>query len=254
MAHALGGQGRLNVMPLCHPVPVTVTSLLDREIYLYSDVDRLVGLRPGTARRWINGYRRGGKTYEPILRLHELDTEWVTWGEFVEARILAEYRDQKVPTARLRAAVEGLRQMFGLPYPLAHLRPYLAPAAHQLTIELQALDPADESGQMIIRTKQLLLAEPSQSIIESAKLANDERGEKFAAQIVPDLEFRGIVLNPDRYGGQPTFAERRVEVATIAGMVKAGDPPEEIAADYGLSLDQVREAIAYETKHQLLAS
>ena len=233
---------------------MSVSSLLDRRVYLYSEVDRLVGLQPGTARRWINGYRRAGKTYEPILRLGAIDTEWVTWGEFVETRILAEYRDQNVPTARLREAVEGLRQMFGLRYPLAHLRPYLAPAAKQLAIEMQALDPSDESGQMVIRTKQLLLANPSKAIIDNAKLAQDEHGEKFAFEIVPDLQFPGIVLNPDRYGGQPTFAERRVEVATIAGMAKGGDPPEELAADYGLSLAQVREAIAYDDKHHLLAS
>jgi hypothetical protein len=31
----------------------------------------------------------------------------VTWGEFVEARMLAEFRDRdKVPTSRLRAAVD----------------------------------------------------------------------------------------------------------------------------------------------------
>ncbi len=234
---------------------MTVSSLLDRQIYLYSDVDRLVGLRPGTARRWINGYRRGGRIYEPILRLEASETEWVTWGEFVESRILAEYRDQNVPTARLRAAVEGLREMFGLPYPLAHLRPYLAPAAKQLAIELQAVDPLDEPGrQMVIRTKQLLLDSPSRMIIDSAKLASDEQGEKYAAEIVPDLDFPGIVLNPDRFGGQPTFAERRIEVATIAGMIDAGDPPEELAADYGLSLSQVRDAVAYNAKHQLLAS
>ncbi len=38
-------------------VPV---SLLDRAIYSYADVDRLVGMRPGTARRWLEGYQCGG--------------------------------------------------------------------------------------------------------------------------------------------------------------------------------------------------
>jgi len=35
-----------------------VVSLLDRAIYSYADVDRLVGLPAGTARRWLNGYER----------------------------------------------------------------------------------------------------------------------------------------------------------------------------------------------------
>ena len=69
-----------------------VLNLLDRDVYLYSEVDRIVGLRPGTARRWINGYSRAGKHHDPILRIEPRDTEWATWGEFVEARILKEYR------------------------------------------------------------------------------------------------------------------------------------------------------------------
>ncbi|MGV1006271.1 MAG: hypothetical protein ACOYEV_16220 [Candidatus Nanopelagicales bacterium] len=44
--------------------PLTV---LDRRIFVISDVDRYLGLPPGTARRWIDGYRRHGKLYLPVL-------------------------------------------------------------------------------------------------------------------------------------------------------------------------------------------
>jgi uncharacterized protein (DUF433 family) len=43
-------------------------SLLDRAIYSYSDVDRLVGLHAGTAKRWLEGYTRGAKFYDPVGR------------------------------------------------------------------------------------------------------------------------------------------------------------------------------------------
>jgi hypothetical protein len=107
-------------------------------VYLYSEVDRLVGLRPGTARRWINGYRRGGRFYQPILRVASKETERVTWGEFVETRVLAEYRDRDIPTSRLRSAVQELRDMFRVSYPLAYLRPYLAAERGDLAIERRA--------------------------------------------------------------------------------------------------------------------
>jgi hypothetical protein len=42
--------------------------------------DRLIGLHGGSACRWINGYERSGKNYEPILRIIPRDTPWVTWG------------------------------------------------------------------------------------------------------------------------------------------------------------------------------
>jgi hypothetical protein len=41
--------------------------------------DRLIGLHGGSARRWINGYERSGKNYEPILRIIPRDARWVTW-------------------------------------------------------------------------------------------------------------------------------------------------------------------------------
>ena len=44
------------------------SSLLDRAIYSYADVDRLVGLHAGTARRWLEGYQRLGRFYDPVLR------------------------------------------------------------------------------------------------------------------------------------------------------------------------------------------
>src|SRR4029077_20858451 len=86
--------------------------LLDRPIYGMSQVDSLLGLSPGTARRWIDGYCRGGKVYDPVIRLEPTAEEIVTWGEFVEARLLAEYRDRGVPLIRMRPAILKLREEF----------------------------------------------------------------------------------------------------------------------------------------------
>lgn len=122
-----------------------VVPLLSRPVYPYADVDRLVGLHPGTARRWINGYKRNGISYDPILRDSPQTSEWVTWGEFVETRILAEYRDQSIATQRLRGAVDALRERFQIDYPLAHLRPYLAAEAGELAVDLNGVEGEDEA-------------------------------------------------------------------------------------------------------------
>lgn len=71
---------------------MAVTSMRDREVCVYTEVDRLIRLRGGTARRWINGYERAGRVYDPILRVKSRNAPWVIWGEFVETRTLAEYR------------------------------------------------------------------------------------------------------------------------------------------------------------------
>ncbi|WP_186525914.1 hypothetical protein [Leekyejoonella antrihumi] len=46
---------------------MSTTSLLERAIYTYADVDRLNSLTPGTGRRWLEGYQRGGVFYEPYF-------------------------------------------------------------------------------------------------------------------------------------------------------------------------------------------
>ena len=229
-----------------------VSNLLDREVYLYSEVDRLVGMRPGTARRWINGYKRGDRTYAPILRKEPRDTEWATWGEFVEARIIAEYRDREIPTVRLRGAVLALRERFHVRYPLAHLQPYLEADVGELIIPAKHLGLSDEDERLVVRTGQLLLSEPSREVIHSATLAN-EAGSKIVAELPVHPEFRDIVINPDRSSGQPTIVGRRVSVATLAGMVKAGEDRADLAADYNLSLAQVDAAVRYDEKYGAVA-
>lgn len=228
---------------------MSVSSVLDREAYVYPEVDRLVGLRSGTARRWINGYQRGAKFYGPILRVVPRDTPWVTWGEFVETRILAEFRE-KVPTARLRAAIDGLRRTYDIDYPLAHLRPYLSVHQRDLTIAGEDVRLSDE--EMVVRTGQRLLG-GARWLVERATLGQDESGETIIAELPADRDYPDIVINPMRYSGQPTFVGRRVSVATIAGMAANGERPEDLAADYGLSMQQVQEAIDYTKKYRLAA-
>jgi uncharacterized protein (DUF433 family) len=209
-----------------------------------------VGLRGGTARRWINGYERVGRFYEPILRVAPKDAPWATWGEFVDTRFLAEYRDRIIPTARLRAAVVCLRAVYGLDYPLAYVRPYLSVHNRDLTISGEDVGTSD--GEMVVRTGQILLGDKrSWTLIKRAKLGEDETGEAAVIELPADMEFPEIVINPNRYSGQPTSVGRRVSVATIAGMAASGERPEDLAADYGLSLEQIDAAVEYTKKYKL---
>ena len=84
-----------------------VVDLLNRPTYGLAQVDRLLGLPGGTARRWIDGYERAGKRYPPVVRESSTGDEIATWGEFVETRLLSEYRDAGVPLLRMRPAVRS---------------------------------------------------------------------------------------------------------------------------------------------------
>jgi uncharacterized protein (DUF433 family) len=56
--------------------------------------------------------------------------------------------------------------------------------------------------------------------------------------------FPGISMNPDVRFGKPCIVNR-IDVATIVGLIAAGETVEGVAAEYQLSLEQVRAALAY---------
>lgn len=49
------GESGRGVSPVGAKVWGVADALLDRAIYSYPEVDRLVGLHPGTAKRWLEG-------------------------------------------------------------------------------------------------------------------------------------------------------------------------------------------------------
>ena len=57
--------------------------------------------------------------------------------------------------------------------------------------------------------------------------------------------FPGISMDPDVRFGKPCVSGTRVDVATIVGAFAAGESADTVAAEYALSLEQVRAALAY---------
>lgn len=215
------------------------TSMLDRAIYSYSDVDRLVGLHPGTAKRWLDGYARAGKFYEPILREATTGAESVTWGEMVEARLLAEFRSRDVTVQSLRPAIDQLREEFGR-YPLALARPFLDVEGRELVRVVQ-----ERVG--LGRALQLVVVRNGQSILTAATERFSDAVHYVAGaagSIRPDPRTPFVVMDPARTFGQPAIRNVRTEI--IAGDYSAGSSRDELADLYDLSLDQVDEALRFE--------
>ena len=57
--------------------------------------------------------------------------------------------------------------------------------------------------------------------------------------------FPGIPMNPDVRFGKPCIAGTRLDVATVLGLIAAGETVETVASEYQLSIEQVRAALAY---------
>lgn len=213
--------------------------------YTYAQADRLLDLRSGTSRRWINGYRRQGKVYDPILREKPLATEWVTWGEFLEAKLVAHYRDvDNVPTLRIRQSVERLRRLSGLAHPLAQWRTYIEAAGRELL--LRAQEGLEGPGQEFSFTErardgQLVLTPWVRNFIDEAEAAPGSTDDAIGATQL-DAAFPDILSVAQYRAGLPTVRNRNVLARTVAGLVESGELEEDVAEWYKITTDQVDQA------------
>lgn len=225
-----------------------MVSLLDRPVYGYAEVDRLLRLTPGTAKRWINGYQRDGRRYDPVIREETSESPWVTWGEFTEARLLAEIRSS-IPMIKLRPMVAWLRSEFDTPYPLAYARPFMQTEGRELLLAAQQATGVDEELWLAVPSAQgVLLTATSRRFTNAVHYLDNSGPSEY---IIADPGTPAVVLNPLYRQGQATVAGIRAE--TLASLVAGGEPARFVADTYGLTTEQVEEAVAYEASRRRAA-
>jgi uncharacterized protein (DUF433 family) len=216
-------------------------TVLEREMFAEAEAARLLRLPQSTLHYWLEGGRRRGRTYRPVLRVEARGERSVTWAEFVEAALLREYRRTlNVPMGELRAFIDLLRQDYGVPYPLADRRPYVM--GKELVLQAQdavGLDP--EFCLVAVVRGQLILTPPSQSFVERVTWDGD-----VAAGWRPHDDPKSpVLMTPDVRFGKPAVSGISTEV--IWEHDQAGEDVEEIAEAFGLTVVGVRWALAYET-------
>ncbi|WP_419911621.1 DUF433 domain-containing protein [Candidatus Poriferisodalis sp.] len=216
-----------------------VTSLLHREVYVMSQVDRLLDLGIGTARRWIDGYERRGRQYEPLARAETTGSDAVTWGEFVETRLIAEYRSRGVAVVRMRPAIMALRREFETDYPLATSRPFLSEDGRDLVLRVQDETVLSPSLRFVVRTNQnVMLSMEVQRFQQDAEYEETDEVRRFRLFGTPN-----VVLDPEYGFGEPTVRGRRLRVSAIAEAIAAGEARDDIKATWDISDDVVDDAL-----------
>ncbi|HTW11303.1 MAG TPA: DUF433 domain-containing protein [Solirubrobacteraceae bacterium] len=224
-----------------------VVDLLLRPVYSLPQVDRVLGLHAGTARRWIDGYDRSGKHYEPVVREETTGDEAVTWGEFVETRLLSEYRDAGVPMVHMRPAVIALREELQTQYPLASARTWLDVQGQELVRKVQEKVGLEQRlALVVVRTGQQVMwsneADAFSRSIEWTEHTVNGQVERLRA----DVDFPDVVLDPLRGFGEPVIRGRNVATEILGELYNAGETVQGLAETYELDPALVDEAVRYE--------
>lgn len=220
-----------------------MAELLQRPLYSTSEAARLLDLSAQTLRRWLEGYTAAGTWYPPVLRPKSTGDDAVTWGEFVEAAFLREYRDRRVSLQRIRPFVEALRKEFEVLYPLAHFRPAVDPQARELVLELQQLTDLDEDLYLVVQRGagwQLQWSAPMEQFLD--KVDFDEAG--IVQRLYPQGPERRVALDPEMTFGLPQVSGVRTE--TIGEAYATGESIARIAEQWGLTRPDVEAALRWE--------
>lgn len=217
-----------------------VVSLLDREMYVFSQVDRLLDIASGTAKRWIDGYERSRQRYEPLVRPERTGSDIVTWGEFVEIRLIAEYRSNGINVARMRPALMALREEFGTSYPLATAEPFLSTEGREMVMRVQDETGLRPSLRFVVRNQQSMLG----LSMEVQRFHQDADYEDTTE--VRRLRLLGtstVVMDPEYGFGEPTIKGRRLLVSAIAEALATGERREDIKELWGINDAMVDDAL-----------
>ncbi|MCK9900536.1 hypothetical protein CC117_10975 [Parafrankia colletiae] len=218
---------------------------LEREIYSVGEAARLLAVRPARLRSWVDGYTRGQIHYEPVIRPEHTGSELITWGEFVEAGYLREYRVRGVSLQRMRVVVQRMRERFGVLYPLAHARPYVL--GRDVVLEVQEEVGLATSLSMVrVDDGQLVLAPRAQDFFEKVEFGPGDGSGDAALRLHPDPTTRQVVLDPLRGFGSPVV--RNTRTANLYELWSAGESIAEIAVAYELPEADVEAAVRYEAR------
>jgi uncharacterized protein (DUF433 family) len=218
-------------------------AVLDQEMFTEAEAARLLRVSQSTLNYWLEGGTRRGKYYQPVIREEPRGAHPpVTWAEFVESGWLKQYRrTDRVPMRELRSFIAKLRELHGVPYPLAHFKPFANQGQLARTFQVQReaeLDPefclvAEISGQMVLTV-------PSGAFIDRVDWETD-----LAVGWRPHDDPRSPVrMSPRVRFGRPSIKGISTEV--LWEQIDAGGALAEIAKDFDLQVSDVRWAVSYE--------
>ncbi len=214
---------------------------LDRPLYSRAEAARLLDLSSATLRWWLEGGVRGSTEYPPVIRPEPTGVDVVTWGEFVEARLLKGYRQKRVSLQKMRPFIEGMRAKLEVPYPLAHCRPLVDPGRRKLVYDLQVETSLPREMYLVeFEGGQTALAPPMLQFLERVEL--DEDG--VPVRYWPQGKDVPVVIDPSVAFGVPQIRGIRTEL--VAESIDAGDSEATVARSWGLTPADVKAAVDWE--------
>ncbi len=209
-------------------------------MYSEAEAARLLRVHQQTLHYWLEGKKWRGREHAPVIREKPTGKKIVTWAEFVESGLLAQYRRQSVPLDEVRQFIAILRDKTGVPYPLATARPWVI--SQRLVIEAQEAAHLPAQYWLYLYAPvgdQPVLLPPARDFLDRVKFEGDE-----AILWRPEGERSPVVIDPEQRFGRPSVGG--ISTAVLNEYADDGYSYQEIADEFDLTVREVEMAVAYE--------
>jgi uncharacterized protein (DUF433 family) len=188
--------------------------------------------------RWAHGHRfqqrqAGEQGWTPPILTGVKSGRGYTvpFNALAEGFIIESFRQVGLPMARIRPAIEVLRQEIGLENALLSER--------LQTDGAEILFRNGEDQLVVVRNHQGVFNDVVAEFLQSISYRDG-----FADYLrLPSFEGIEVVVDPRRNSGQPTVDRLGVRVEDIVSRVRAGEPMDEVAEDFGLERQELRSLV-----------
>lgn len=224
---------------------------LDVPLYTVTEASKYLLVPRPTLTTWADGYERQPAA-GPVVKQEPIVTAFAASGTgrarlpFVgvaEAYVLNAFRRAGVPMQRIRPSIDWLVNNVG-PHALASKELYTdgAEVLWQFAEYVGEGSPDDQLVRRLIvpRSGQYVFKDIVEHYLKQIRFGHD----KLATMIrLPQYGDANVVLDPYRGYGQPVFDNSGAKVSDALGPLRAGETFAAVAADYGVSESELRDAL-----------
>jgi uncharacterized protein (DUF433 family) len=220
------------------------SDIRDHPAYTLPEAARYLKVAQGTLRSWVIGRPcqsgRRPPHFKALIHPAGNPPPMLSFWNLIEAHVLRSLRtDQGVRMDALRRATNYAQKTWKID------RLLLSP-------ELQA-----DAGKLLLTHYGELIELSASGQVAVRRMFNEHLARvrwdnwQFPVKLYPATgetlpSARPIAIDAQVAFGRPVVAKRGITTSIIADRIDAGETPEELAADYDLSVDEVEEAVLYE--------
>lgn len=221
------------------------TDVRDQPAYTPAEAARYLKLATATLRSWVAGrpYPKAGAVgrFRPLIHPPQRNPPVLSFWNLIEAHVLRSLRtDHGVSIKALREALQYAERSLMIDRLLLS-KELRAHAGHVFLDHYGKLINLSASGQLAMRR------------VFDEHLKRVEWDEwQFPIRLYPFVSGetqtaqRPIAIDAKISFGRPIVLKAGVSTITIAERIDAGETVDDLASDYGLSRDEIEEAVLYE--------